>query len=236
MTTSSTATFNLDLTEVVEEAFERAGSELRSGYDLKTARRSLNLLFAEWANRGINLWTVEEGTQALTSGTSTYNLPVDTVDLIEHFIRTGSGTTQSDLVLTRISVSSYAAIPNKNSTGRPTQVYIDRKSGATESSGVQNPTVTFFPVPDSSTTYTLVYYRLRRILDAGEGFNTMDIPFRFLPCMVAGLAYYLSMKIPGSEQRVPVLKQMYDEAWLLASDEDRDKASLLITPQIYYVS
>jgi hypothetical protein len=144
MTTSSTSTFNLDLTEVVEEAFERAGSELRSGYDLKTARRSLNLLFAEWANRGINLWTVEEGTQALTSGTSTYNLPVDTVDLIEHFIRTGSGTTQSDLVLTRISVSSYAAIPNKNSTGRPTQVYIDRKSGATESSGVQNPTVTFF--------------------------------------------------------------------------------------------
>ena len=236
MTTSSTASFNLDLNEIVEEAFERAGSELRSGYDLKTARRSLNLLFAEWANRGINLWTIEEVTQLLTSGTATYNLAVDTVDLIEHVIRTGSGTTQSDLALSRITVSNFAAIPNKTTTGRPTQIYIDRKSGATESSGVQNPTVTLWPVPDSADTYTLVYWRLARILDAGDGFNTMDVPFRFLPALVAGLAYHLAMKIPGSEQRVPILKQMYDEAWLLASDEDRDKASLLITPQIYYVN
>ena len=236
MATSGTTSFNLSIDEIISEAYERCGLSTNQGYDLRSARRSLNLLFAEWANRGINLWTVEEGTQALTSGTATYNLPVDTVDLIEHFIRTGSGTTQSDLILTRISVSSYASIPNKNSTGRPTQLYIDRKSGATESSGVQNPTVTFYPVPDSATTYTLVYYRLRRILDAGNGFNTMDVPFRFLPCLVAGLAYYLAMKLPGSEQRVPVLKQMYDEAWLLASDEDRDKASLLITPQIYYVN
>tara|TARA_R110002020_G_scaffold52280_1_gene147103 strand:+ start:1885 stop:2595 length:711 start_codon:yes stop_codon:yes gene_type:complete len=236
MTTSSTATFNLDLNEIVEEAFERAGAELRSGYDLKTARRSLNLLFAEWANRGINLWTIEEDTQAITAGTATYNLGIDTVDLLEHVIRTGSGTSQSDLALARITVSNYASIPNKNITGRPTQIYINRKSGATESGGVQNPTVTLWPVPDSAATYTLVYWRLARILDAGDGFNTMDVPFRFLPAMVAGLAYYLAMKLPGSEQRVPVLKQMYDEAWLLASDEDRDKASLLITPRIYYVN
>lgn len=135
MATSTTASFDLDLNEIVEEAFERAGSELRSGYDLRTARRSLNLLFADWANRGINLWTIDSSTQVLTSGTATYNLPVDTVDLIEHVIRTGSGTTQTDVPLSRISVSTFAAIPNKNSTGKPLQIYIDRKSGATESGG-----------------------------------------------------------------------------------------------------
>ena len=235
MTTSSTATFDLDLNEIVEEAFERAGSELRSGYDLKTARRSLNLLFAEWANRGINLWTVETGTQLLTSGTATYNLPVDTVDLIEHVIRTGSGTTQTDVTVSRISVASYAAIPTKTSTGKPVQIYIDRKSGAIESGGIQYPSVTFWPVPDSADTYTLVYWRLARMLDAGTGVNTQDIPFRFLPALVAGLAYYLALKIPGSEGRLQILKPMYDEAWGLAADEDREKASMFIAPRIAYI-
>ena len=235
MTTSSTATFDLDLNEIVEEAFERAGSELRSGYDLKTARRSLNLLFAEWANRGINLWTIESGTQLLTSGTATYDLPVDTVDLIEHVIRTGSGTSQIDVSISRISVATYAAIPSKTSTGKPVQIYIDRKSGATESSGIQYPSVTLWPVPDDADTYTLVYWRLARMLDAGTGVNTQDIPFRFLPALVAGLAYYLALKIPGSEARLQILKPMYDEAWNLAADEDREKASMFITPRPKYI-
>ena len=235
MTTSSTATFDLDLNEIVEEAFERAGSELRSGYDLKTARRSLNLLFAEWANRGINLWTIESGTQLLTSGTATYDLPVDTVDLIEHVIRTGSGTSQIDISISRISVATYAAIPSKTSTGKPVQIYIDRKSGATESSGIQYPSVTLWPVPDDADTYTLVYWRLARMLDAGTGVNTQDIPFRFLPALVAGLAYYLALKIPGSEARLQILKPMYDEAWDMAADEDREKASMFITPRAMYI-
>jgi hypothetical protein len=237
MATSSTATFDLDLNEIVEEAFERAGSEMRSGYDLKTARRSLNLLFAEWANRGINLWTIEQGTQTLTADTASYNLPITTVDLIEQVIRTGSGTTQNDQYLSRISVSDYAAIPNKNATGKPTLVYIDRNSGATDSSSVvQYPTVTLWPVPDSVETYTLVYWRLARILDAGNGVNTMDVPFRFLPALVAGLAYHLSLKIPQAVERIPTLKAMYDEAWMLASDEDRDKTSMYMKPRVYHVN
>ena len=237
MATSSTANFDLDLNEIVEEAFERAGSEMRSGYDLKTARRSLNLLFAEWANRGINLWTIEQGTQTLTADTASYDLPITTVDLIEQVIRTGSGTTQNDQYLSRISVSDYAAIPNKNATGKPTLVYIDRNSGATNSSSVvQYPTATLWPIPDSVETYTLVYWRLARILDAGNGVNTMDVPFRFLPDLVAGLAYQLSLKIPNAADRIPTLKAMYDEAWMLASDEDRDKTSMFMKPRIYYVN
>ncbi len=179
MATSGTATFNLDLAEIVEEAFERCGSELRTGYDLKTARRSLNLLFADWANRGVNMWTFEQGTQTLTPGTATYNLPTDTVDLLEHVIRTGAGNvaTQADLTITRISVSTYATIPNKLQQGRPIQIWIER---------LNTPRFTVWPVPDSSQTYQLVYWRLRRIQDAGNGTNTMDMPFRFLPCMVRG--------------------------------------------------
>ena len=237
MATSSTASFDLDLNEIVEEAFERAGSEMRSGYDLKTARRSLNLLFAEWANRGINLWTIEQGTQTLTADTASYDLPITTVDLIEQVIRTGSATTQNDQYLSRISVSDYATIPNKNSTGKPTLIYIDRNSGATNSSAVvQYPTATLWPVPDRVETYTLVYWRLARILDAGNGVNTMDVPFRFLPALVAGLAYQLALKIPGADARLPVLKAMYDEAWMLASDEDRDKTSMYMKPRVYYVN
>jgi len=223
MATSGTATFDLDLTELVEEAFERAGSEMRSGYDLRTARRSLNLMFTDWANRGINMWTIEQGTIPMVAGTGTYNLPSDTVDLIEHVIRTGSGTSQADLSVSRISVSTYASIPNKLATGRPIQVYIDRVS--------PTPTVNMWPVPDTAQTYTLVYWRLRRIQDAGGGVNTMDVPFRFLNCMVAGLAYMLSMKVPGGMDRVGLLKQQYDEAWELAATEDRDKASSRFVPR-----
>jgi hypothetical protein len=215
MATSGTTAFNLDLTEIVEEAFERAGSEMRTGYDLRTARRSLNLLFADWANRGLNMWTFEQGTIALVPGTATYNLPADTVDLMEHVIRTGAGSasTQADLTITRISVSTYATIPNKLQQARPIQVWIQRL--------VDNPTITVWPVPDNSQVYTFVYWRLKRIDDAGGGVNTMDVPFRFLPCMVAGLAYYLALKVPNGAERLPVLKQQYDEAWDLASTEDR---------------
>jgi len=230
MATSGTTAFNLDLTECVEEAFERCGAELRTGYDLKTARRSLNLLFADWANRGVNLWTVEQGSITLVAGTATYNLPADTVDLLEHVIRTGAGvaSTQADLNITRISVSTYATIPSKLTQARPIQVYIDRQSPI--------PNITVWPVPDSGTTYTFVYWRLRRIQDAGSGVNTMDVPFRFLPCMVAGLSYYLSMKLPGALDRMQVLKAQYDEAWDFASTEDREKAAIRFVPRQQFIS
>ena len=225
MATSGTATFNMDLTELIEEAFERAGSEMRTGYDLRTARRSLNLMFTDWANRGINLWTVEQGSQVLTAGTGTYTLPADTVDLLEHVIRTDSGSTanQADLSLSRISVSTYSSIPNKLTTGRPVQVYIDRQAAA--------PTVNLWPVPDTAETYTLVYWRLRRIQDAGNGANTMDVPFRFLNCLTAGLAYYLALKLPNGLERIGLLKQQYDEAWELAATEDREKATFQLVPR-----
>ena len=231
MATSGTTTFDLDLNEYVEEAFERCGAELRTGYDLKTARRSMNLLFADWANRGINLWTVEQGTINLTQGTATYNLPNDTVDLIEHVIRTGAGnvSTQVDLTITRISVSTYSSIPNKLQQARPIQLWINRQT--------PTPTVTVWPVPDQNSVYQLVYWRLRRIQDAGAGGTyTQDVPFRFIPCLVAGLAYYLSMKIPGAMERMQVLKQQYDEAWDLASTEDREKAAVRFVPRQQFIS
>lgn len=229
MATSGTATFNLDLSEIVEEAFERCGSEMRTGYDLRTARRSLNLLFADWANRGVNMWTFEQGTQVLTPGVATYTLPADTVDLLEHVIRTGAGnvSTQADLTITRISVSTYATIPNKLQQARPIQIWIERLQNA--------PQFTVWPVPDDSQQYTLVYWRMRRIDDAGNGVNTMDVPFRFIPCLVAGLAYYLALKIPNATERLPVLKQQYDEAWQLASDEDREKAAVRFVPRQMFI-
>jgi hypothetical protein len=305
MATSGIATFNLDLTEIVEEAFERAGSELRTGYDLRTARRSLNLLFADWANRGVNMWTFDQGTINLVPGQNTYPLPTDTVDLLEHVIRTGAGNaaTQADLTITRISVSTYATIPNKLQQARPIQVWIQRLDGQTSAVGttisttitatdttiavtsaaslpstgfilvgaetigygyisgntlyncvrgqnnttaaahtagdgvyVQNlPAITVWPTPDNSQTYQFVYWRLRRVNDAGGGVNTMDVPFRFLPCMVAGLAYYLALKVPNGSQRLDVLKAQYDEAWQLASDEDREKASVRFVPRQAYI-
>jgi hypothetical protein len=230
--TTDTTSFNLDLNSLAEEAFERCGAELRSGYDFRTVRRSLNILTAEWANRGINLWTIEQGSIPLVSGTATYDLPADTIDLLDHVIRTGSGTTQIDINISRISVSTYSQIPNKTAAGRPIQVWVDRKSGATNASNVvQYPTVTVWPTPDDSTTYTFVYWRLRRIQDAGDGLNGQDIPFRFIPAMAAGLAYYLSMKIPGADMRMPALKAEYDEQFQLASEEDREKAPIRFVPR-----
>ena len=228
MTTSGVANFTLDLAEIVEEAFERVGSEMRTGYDLRTARRSLNLMFADWANRGINMWTFEQGSINLIPGQATYNLPADTVDLLEHVIRTGAGSasTQADLTITRISVSTYATIPNKLQQARPIQIFIER---------LNTPRFTVWPVPDDTQTYTLVYYRLRRIQNAGDGVDTMDMPFRFLPCMVAGLAYHLALKIPGGGERLGILKQQYDEAWALASEEDREKAAVRFVPRRQYL-
>lgn len=237
MTTSGTATFDLNLNELFEEAFERCGAEMRTGYDFRTARRSLNLLTIEWANRGINLWTLEQGSIPMVQGQITYNLPVDTIDLLEQVIRTDAGTSpnQIDINISRISADTYITIPNKNAQGRPIQVWINRQSGATTPTGVQNPQINVWPAPDQDNYYTFFYYRLRRIQDAGtNGIVTQDIPFRFLPCLVAGLAYHLSLKIPGALERAIALKAMYDEAWQQAADEDREKAPLRIAPRQYF--
>jgi hypothetical protein len=303
--TSGASAFNLDLTELVEEAFERAGGELRTGYDLRTARRSLNIMFADWANRGINMWTIEQGTITLTQGQNTYALPDDTVDLLEHVIRTQANITnsQADLTITRISVSTYATIPNKIQQSRPIQVWIQRLDGQNSPTGLalngsitsaateitlnsviglpaagfvkidneiinygyiegntlyncfrgqqnttaashttttavylaQVPAITVWPTPDGSQTYTFVYWRLRRTQDAGGGVNVMDVPFRFIPCMAAGLAYYIALKIEGGADRLPILKQQYDEAWQLAADEDREKAAIRFVPRQMFI-
>jgi hypothetical protein len=228
MTTSGTSAFNMDLTELVEEAFERAGGELRTGYDLRTASRSLNLMFSQWANKGLNMFTYEQGMINLIPGQATYDLPTDTVDLLEHVIRTGAGSqsTQADLTITRISVSTYATIPNKLQQARPIQVWIER---------LDTPRVTVWPVPDNSQPYVFVYWRLRRMQDAGTGVNTMDMPFRFYEAMTAGLAYHLALKIPGAMDRLPILKQQYDEAWELASTEDREKAAVRFVPRRQFI-
>jgi hypothetical protein len=302
--TSGASAFNLDLAELVEEAFERAGSEMRTGYDLRTARRSLNIMFADWANRGVNLWTIEQGVIPLVQGQNTYALPNDTVDLLEHVIRTGANVaaTQADLTITRISVSTYATIPNKINQARPIQVWVQRYNGqqsptgltisqvggmsssatqvtlnsvvdlpatgfvkidneiinygyisgntlyncfrgqqnttaASHSNGAtvywsQVPAITVWPTPDNAQQYQFVYWRLRRTQDAGGGVNVMDVPFRFIPCMAAGLAYYLAGKVPNGMERIGLLKQQYDEAWQLASDEDREKAAIRFVPRV----
>ncbi len=229
MATSGTATFNMDFTEIAEEAWERAGREMRSGYDLRTARRSMNLLTIEWQNRGINMWTIEEGTVSLVQGTATYSLPADTIDLLEHVVRTndGNATTQSDLSISRISISTYASIPNKLTQGRPIQLYVDR--------GQANPSVTVWPVPDGTTTYTLKYWRMRRIEDAGAGVQTPDVNFRFLPCLVAGLAYYIAQKDSELAPRIEMLQTEYERQFSLAAQEDREKATLSLVPRIYGV-
>ena len=226
MATTGTTTFNLNLNDLIEEAWERAsgGGEIRSGYEFRTARRSLSLLLLDWANQGLNLWTIDQGTVPLVAGTATYDMPEDTVDLIEHVLRTGTGGAQSDLSMTRISVSTYSTIPNKTATGRPIQIYIDRQI---------EPKVTVWPVPDASDTYTLVYWRMRRLEDAGNGTNTQDVPFRFMPCLVAGLAYQIAQKIPEGTDRLPLLKMEYDEAWTRAATEDRDRASVSFVPANY---
>jgi hypothetical protein len=317
MSVTGVSDFNLDLSEIVEEAFERCGTELRTGYDLRTARRSLNLLFADWSNRGINMWTFEQGQIPLVQGVSTYALPNDTVDLLEHVIRTQANVqnNQADLTITRISVSTYATLPNKLQQARPIQVWLQRLDSATylttslvttaiaptdttiylsdvtslPAAGfvqigsevisygnavqtapnspagtlincgrgqqntyaaahivtstvtkVQPPSITVWPTPDQGSAadpyYTFVYWRLRRINNAGTGVNNFDVPFRFLPCLTAGLAYYLALKVPGGAERLPVLKQQYDEAWQLAADEDREKAAVRFVPRRMYIT
>ena len=231
MATSGTTAFTMDFTEVAEEAFERAGRELHSGYDLKTARRSMNLLTIEWANRGVNMWTIDEGFVNLGQGTATYNLPADTIDLLEQVIRTneGSATLQTDLNLSRISVDNYASIPNKLTQGRPIQCWIDRLR--------DQPTITVWPIPDQGTVgvpyYIVRYWRLRRIQDAGAGVQTPDMPFRFFPALVAGLAYYIATKLPEGMARLEMLKAQYDEQYTLAAGEDREKASEMLIPRLY---
>ena len=305
MTTTGSTLFNMDFTEIAEEAWERAGREMRSGYDLRTARRSMNLMTIEWQNKGINMWTMEQGIINLTPGLATYALPTDTIDLLEHVIRTGSNTasTQADLTITRISVSTYATIPNKLSQARPIQVWIQRLSGQTNPTtavldgaitstattitlntvvglagagfirlntediyytyitgnvlgGVfrgqnnttaaaqadgtavfvpQLPAVTLWPTPDNSTTYQFVYWRLRRVQDAGAGSETSDMNFRFLPCLVAGLAYHIAIKTPDLMPRIQMLKQIYDETFDIAAGEDREKAAVRFVPRPNYI-
>jgi hypothetical protein len=305
MTTTGSTLFNMDFTEIAEEAWERAGREMRSGYDLRTARRSMNLMTIEWQNKGINMWTMEQGIINLTPGLATYALPTDTIDLLEHVIRTGQNTssTQADLTITRISVSTYATIPNKLSQARPIQVWIQRLSGQTNPTtavldgaitstattitlntvvglagagfirlntediyytyitgntlgGVyrgqnnttaaaqadgtavfvpQLPAVTVWPTPDNSTTYQFVYWRLRRVQDAGAGMETSDMNFRFLPCLVAGLAYHIAIKTPDLMPRIQMLKQIYDETFEIAAGEDREKAAVRFVPRQMFI-
>lgn len=211
-----------DMPDLFEEAFERAGLEMRSGYDLRTIRRSLNLLTLEWANRGLNLWTIEAGTEALVAGTATYTMPTDTIDLIEHQLRTGTGTSQTDTDLTRVSVSTYAQQSQKNMTGRPSQIFVQRLASSV--------TVTLWPVP--ATSYTLSYYRLKGIdgLSSGVGSSVTSIPPRFVPALVAGLAFHIAMKKPAAQPLLPALKAYYEEQFSLAADEDRDRASVFLVP------
>ena len=311
MTTTGITTFNLDMNDLVEEAFERCGLELRSGYDFRTARRSLNLLTIEWANRGINLWTVEQGQILMNTGQAIYPIPVDTIDLLDTVVRTnnGQGNNQIDINISRISESTYITIPNKNATGRPIQVWVNRQSGnisvipqttlaagypisdedttitltnvsglptqgfvniGAETIGYQNivgnqilnawrgqngttatshaeltdvyvnnlPCINVWPTPNPpGNQYTFVYYRMRRMQDAGTGVRTEDIPFRFIPCMAAGLAYYLSSKMPEVDMaRIGMLKADYEQQWDLASSEDREKAPIRFVPRnsFYY--
>lgn len=305
MTTTGSTLFNLDFTEIAEEAWERAGREMRSGYDLRTARRSMNLMTIEWQNKGINMWTMEQGVINLTPGLATYALPTDTIDLLEHVIRTGSNTasTQADLTITRISVSTYATIPNKLQQARPIQVWIQRLSGETNPTNAildgaitstdttitlnsvvglagsgfiridsediyytyvsgnvlggvfrgqnnttaashndgtaifvpQLPAVTVWPTPDNSTTYQFVYWRLRRVQDAGAGIETADLNFRFLPALTAGLAYHIAVKVPELMPRIQMLKQIYDETFEIAAGEDREKAAIRFVPRQMFI-
>jgi hypothetical protein len=309
MTTTGTTAFNLDMNDLIEEAFERCGLELRTGYDFRTARRSLNILTIEWANRGINLWTVEQGQIVMNTQQALYAMPVDTIDILDASTRTdnGSQANQIDINLTRISEPTYMTIPNKNTTGRPVQMWFNRQSGGvasiaqttlvggisatdttitlasaanlptqgfinigSETIGYQNivgnqivnawrgqngtvaaahltavsvfnnqlPCINVWPTPNPpGDQYTLVYYRMRRIQDGGTGVRTQDIPFRFIPCMVAGLAYYLSAKLPGVDPgRMQMLKAEYEQQFQLAADEDRETAAVRFVPRNMFYS
>lgn len=222
--TSGTTAYNPDLLSLTEEAWERASggmTQLRSGYDLRTARRSLDLLLMDWANRGVNLWTLDEGSQTLTTGVAQFNLPPDTVDLYTIQITPGTQA-QGGINMTRQSLYDFMRRVARDTTGRPTVYCVDR--------AVTAPTVHLWPVPDAD--YTVSWWRLRRIQDAGTGVNVQDVPFRFVPALVAGLAYHLASKIPEGAARISVLKAQYDEAWQMASDEDREKATLRLVPMV----
>ncbi len=227
MATSGTFDFTLDISDIIEEAYELAGSELRTGYDLRTARRSLNLLLLDWQNRGLNLWTIKNASQTLTAGTATYTLSSEIVDIIEALLRTNAGnqSSQTDLRMTRVSVSRYAAQTNKLTRGRPINYWIDRSPTAI--------TVTLWPVPDAAATYSFNYYYMERLENADlPASDTIDVPDRHLPALTAGLAYKLALKMPAAAQRVPMLKAEYEELWTLASDSVREKASLYVAPYI----
>ena len=228
MATSGTATFNLDIHEIIEEAYERAGlGRAFSGNDFRTARRSLNLLSQDFANRGINLWTIDQQILNLTSGTASYTLPSDTVSILDHVVREGTGTSQSDLAISRMSLGEFAGITSKNTEGRPVKIYVERLVAA--------PRITLWPVPNNNT-YTLVYYRVRRIQDSANGGEyQFDAPTRFLPAIVAGLSYHIALKNPSAIERVPLLKRLYEEEWQLAATEDRDRSSFKVTPSTSYV-
>ena len=220
MATSNSRDFDLDVGELIEEAYERCGLEMRTGYDAKTARRSLNLMFADWANRGLNLWTVTQETKSITSGTATYTLSSEFVDLLEVVLRNSSNT---DFTLSQMSRNEYLTIPNKASTGQPSQYFFDRQT---------TPTITLWSTPDAS--YTLVYYYVRRIQDADSLINNADAPFRFLPCMAAGLAYYIAIK--RAPDRIQILKSIYEEEFQRAASEDESSTPLKLTPNISYMS
>jgi len=219
MATSNSRDFDLDVAELVEEAYERCGLEIKTGYDAKTARRSLNLMFADWANRGINLWTVQLGTQALTAGTTEYTLTSDVVDLLEVVVRRDN----TDFQVQRISRSDYQNLPNKTTSGRPSSIYVDKQI---------SPKINLWPAPENSTD-VLRYYFIQRIQDADAAINNMDAPFRFLPCMAAGLAYYLSVK--KAPDRVQLLKSLYEEEFQRASDMDQDRVPTRLTPSLDYL-
>tara|TARA_R110002051_G_scaffold185700_1_gene255147 strand:- start:149 stop:826 length:678 start_codon:yes stop_codon:yes gene_type:complete len=224
MATSGAAIFNLEISEVIEEAFERCGLQSKTGYDIETARRSLNLMSLEWANRGLNFWCVEEETASTVAGTSSYTLPADTIDLIQYWIREGSGTSQSDLPLSRFSVSQYSTIPNKLTQGRPVNIYIDKQRAA--------PVAYLWPTPDK--VYTFAYQKIRRIEDTGVvGSTNPDVPARFLPALVSGLAYYIAQKRPEAFGRSAELKAEYETQWDLAQSGDRDRSSVHFVPGGY---
>lgn len=223
MTTSGTAAFDLQFDDLITEAFERCGLQTRTGYDMRTARISLNLLFAEWANRGLNLWTIEQRQVTMLYGQPEYTLPSDTVNVLSAVIRTGTGQNQQDITIDRISQNEYLHLPDKNTQSRPAQYYVQRTVPAK---------LFVYPAPDNTQTYIFRYYAVRRIQDAGAYTNTADISFRFLPCLVAGLAYYIALK--KAPDRVVLLKQLYEEEYTRAAQEDRDIASVYLTPDVGY--
>tara|TARA_R100001460_G_scaffold26849_1_gene54368 strand:+ start:610 stop:1281 length:672 start_codon:yes stop_codon:yes gene_type:complete len=220
MSLSGSTDFEPNVAEFVEEAFERCGLELRTGYDLKTARRSINLMLAEWANRGLNQWTIEQATQTVTQGTTDYTLNSNVIDILDVVVRRTINNTQTDISMSRVSRSEYLNIPNKTTQARPTQFFLDKSI---------SPVIKVWPAPENSTDI-LVFNKLVRMDDADKGSNTMDMPFRFYPCFAAGLAYYLSLK--KAPQLTPQLKVIYEEEFRRAADQDEDRASFKIRPRI----